>query len=125
MELIAGDAGLVTLSEFAYLTDKAADLIVFLNCLAQGRIGNDNAEGLFERVKDMVFALESVESKAVVVTFHGYLKVLEEKLLLVLAHGLEKLHILNAAVHHGAAVRRDYTVGKVEATLNGALQQRS
>ena len=46
-----------------------------------------------------------------------------EKARVALPHGLQQLHILHGAVHHGAAVRRDDAVGEVEAALDGALQE--
>lgn len=73
----------------------------------------------------MVAALQDVQVQAVVVRLHRDLHVLEEELRLVLAHGLEQLHVLHGAVHHRAAVRRNHAVGKVVAAFNGALEQRA
>ena len=72
----------------------------------------------------MIFALQNEKLDAVIVGLEGYLHILMEELIVALPHGLEKLHILHAAVYHRAAVRRYNAVGKVEAALDGALEKR-
>jgi len=93
--------------------------------LAYGLVGHVDAEGVVQGRQDVIFALEHVKIQAVVVGLHWNLHVLVEEFVVVGAHGLEKLHVLHAAVHHGAAVRRDDAVGEVVAALDGALQQRA
>ena len=51
-------------------------------------------------------------------------KVFKEEIFLLLAGCLKKLHILNTAVHHGAAVSRYQAVREIEAALDSSLQQR-
>ena len=93
--------------------------------LPYSRIGGVNTVSPVERRKDVVFALELEKLYAVIVRLEGDLHVLMEETVVPLAHGFQQLHVLDTAVYHGAAVRRDDAVGKVEAALNGTLQQRS
>ena len=71
----------------------------------------------------MVLALELQQSHAVFIGLEGELHILPEELIVPLPHGFKQLHVLHAAVHHRAAVGRDDAVGKIEAALNGALEQ--
>ena len=93
--------------------------------LTDGCIGGIDAVCLVQRIEYMVFALESVQIQAVIVSLHGYLHVLEEEFFLVLAQSLQKLHILDRAVHHRAAVGRYEAIGKIIAALDRALKQRA
>ena len=114
---------MLLLTEIADGTDELAHAVVLGHGPADGGIGYVDAVVLCQRPEDMVFALEDIEIKAVLIPLHGDLHVLEEEFFLALPHRLEQLHVLDAAVHHGAAVRRDDAVGKVEASLDGALEQ--
>ena len=71
----------------------------------------------------MVLALELQQRHAVFIGLEGDLHILPEELVVPLPHGLQQLHVLDAAVHHRAAVRRDDAVGKVESALYRALEQ--
>ena len=94
---------------------------MLLHGLADGGIGHVNAEMLLQGGEDVVLALQNIEIQAVVIGFHGNFHVGVEEVLLL--HGFQQLHILHAAVHHGAAVRGEDAVGEVVAALNGPLQQ--
>lgn len=68
-------------------------------------------------------ALQDIEIQAVFIIFHGNLHVFIKEVRLL--HGVQKLHILDAAVQHSTAVRRDQTVREVVAAFHGTLQQSS
>lgn len=88
-----------------------------------GGVGHVRAEGVVQGPEDVVFALEHKQVYTVVIGLERDLHVLIEEAILVGAHGLEQLHVLNAAVDHRAAVGRDDAVGKVEAAFDRALEQ--
>ena len=71
----------------------------------------------------MVGALQHGQLYVALGVLESDLHVLMEEVRVVLAHGLQELHVLHGAVHHRAAVRRDDAVGKVEAALDRALEQ--
>ena len=125
VEFVARDARIGALAVLADGADELAHAVVLGDRLADGLIRDVDAIDIVQRREDMVAALQDVQVQAVVVRLHRDLHVLEEELRLVLAHGLEQLHVLHGAVHHRAAVRRNHAVGKVVAAFNGALEQRA
>ena len=125
VELIARDARVGALAVLADGADELAHAVVLGNGLADGLVRHVDAVVLVQRREDVVAALEHVQVQAVVVGLHGYLHILKEELFLVLAQSLQQLHVLDGAVHHRAAVRRDHAVGKIVAALDGTLEQRA
>ena len=123
MELIAGDHRGITLAEIADGPDQLADAVVLLHGFADGGVGHVDAVFLAERLQDVVFALQGIEVQAVVVGLHGDLHELMEEPVLPLAERVEQLHVLHAAVHHGAAVGGDDAVQEIEPAFHRALQQ--
>ena len=123
MELVAGDGGAIPLAVLADGAQQLAHTVVLGHGLADGGVGDVDAVVLRQGLEDVVAALEHVQVEAVFVPLHGNLHVLEEEMLFALAHGLEQLHVLDASVHHGAAVGGDDAVGEIEAALDGPLQQ--
>ena len=123
MEFIARNARIVALAIFADGADELAHMVVLGDGAADGRVRHVDAVVLVQRREDVVAALEHIQIQTVVVGLHRDLHVLVEELRLALAHGLEQLHVLDGAVHHRAAVRRDHAVGEVVAALDGTLQQ--
>ncbi len=73
----------------------------------------------------MVFALKHIEIEAIVVSLHRDLHVVEEEAFFVSTHCLEEFHVLNTAVEHGASVRCDHTVKKIESSFKSSLEHRS
>ena len=96
---------------------------MLLNGLAYSSIRDIDAVIFAQRLEYVVFALQNQQLNAIFIGLERYLHKLVEEFIVPLAHGFEKLHILNAAVYHRAAVRRNDAVGKVEAALNSALQK--
>ena len=125
MELIAGDARLIAFAEIADRTDQAADAVVILHRLADRGVRDVDAVLLLQRLEDVVLALQHSEIHVVLGVLEGDLHVFVEEVRIVLAHRVQQLHVLHGAVHHGTAVRRDDAVGKVEAALDSALEQRT
>ena len=123
MEFVAGYSRLSLLAHITYLTDYAADLVMLLDRLSYRGIGNVNAVLLVQRLEDVVLALQHKEVHAVFVRLERDLHVLVEEAVVPLAHGSEQLHILDAAVHHGAAVGGDNAVGKIVSAFDGTLKQ--
>ena len=123
VELITGDTRMRFLAEVADGADQTDHLVVLLDRLADGLVGNVDAILLVQGVQHMVGALQHRQIHVGGGVLKGNLHVLMEEVRVVLAHGSQQLHVLNAAVEHGAAVGRDDAVGEVEAALNGALQQ--
>ena len=123
MEFVARNARVGPLAVLADGADELAHAVVLGNGLADGLVRDVDAVVLVQRREDVVAALEHIQIQTVVVGLHRDLHVLVEELRLALAHGLEQLHVLDGAVHHRAAVRRDHAVGKIVAALNGALEQ--
>ena len=123
MELIARDPRFFLFAEISDLGYDPAYTVVLLHRLSYRRIGYVNAVFFVQRLEYMVFALQDQQLHAVVVGLERNFHILVEELFVPLTHGPEKLHILHAAVYHGASVGRDDAVGKVEAALYGALKQ--
>ena len=98
-------------------------MIVLGHGFSDRRVGNINAEFFTQRLQNVIFALENKKVQTVVVRLHGDLHVFIEEILLALIHGVKQLHVFNAAVDHGAAVRGDETIGKVVAALHGSFQK--
>ena len=121
MELIAGDAGVFFLAVIADFGDEAAEPVVLGHSLSEGFVGNVRAEDIVKGLQHLFSALGHIEIETVLVGLHGDLQILEEEI--IAAHGLQKLHVLHAAVDHGAAVRGDKTVQKLVASLQRPLQQ--
>ena len=71
----------------------------------------------------MVFALGYIELEAVFISLHRDLHVIVEKFLLIGSDGIEQLHILDAAVHHGTTVGRNKSVKVVVSALYRSLKQ--
>ena len=78
MELIARDAGIGFLAEFADFADQAAELVVACDRLADGGVGDVHAVLLVQGLEDMVGALEHSEVHIVVGVLEGDLHVLME-----------------------------------------------
>ena len=123
MEFVTRDARPGLLAEVAERADERTHAVVLGHRPADGGVGHVRAEGVVQGPEDVVFALEHKQVYTVVIGLERDLHVLIEEAILAGAHGLEQLHVLNAAVDHRAAVGCDDAVGKVEAALDRALEQ--
>ena len=119
-KLVARDPRLFLLTKFSNGTDQLANPVMYLNGLSDRLVRYVDAIDLGERFQNMVFALQYKKLYAIIVRLKGNLHMLIKKPLIPL-HGMQKLHIFGAAIHHGTAVRRNQAVSEIVATLYGAL----
>ena len=106
--------------EFPY---QGAELIMLRYSLADCFVRCVDPVFFPQRVKNMIFALKDRKIHIVFCVFESDLHICMEKVRIVFPHRMEQFHVLHSAVHHGAAVGRDDTVGKIETSFHCAFQK--
>ena len=121
VELVARDGRVVLLAQLADLGDDAADLVVLLHRLADGRVRGVDPVALFHHVKQPDAHLLDILADGVILHLKGHVGVRDKKVGLFVE--LEYLKVLVEAVHHRAGVHTGETVEEVVAALHAALEQ--
>ena len=131
MELIAGDGGVIELAVVADLVDEAAYLILLLDGLADGLIGNVDAEVIVQGLEDMGAKLGGIVLVGDLVIFERDIGEFAEEVVVVddahIVDGVEMLllQMLLEAAGGGAGLGGHLRVEEVEAALQGALHEAS
>ena len=131
MEFIAGDGGVIKLAVVADLVYQAADLIVALDGLHDGLIGNVDAKLFMQGLKNMGAQLLTEVSIAVLIVLEGNVGEFAEEIIVVdnshILDGVKVLllKVLLEAAGAGAGLGRHLRIEEVEAALESSLKKAS
>ena len=129
VELIAGDGGVIKLAVVADLVYQAADLIVALDGLHDGLIGNVDAKLFMQGLKNMGAQLLTEVSIAVLIVLEGNVGEFAEEIIVVdnshILDGVKVLllKVLLEAAGAGAGLGRHLRIEEVEAALESSLEE--